>query len=251
MGIKRTGYIYSTSKDIFKFYFAFGATINFWVFLGCMNTHIYNAEMTKQKWLGSLLGTLINSVMIAIVYVLCNIADLTALGVILFVTYYLSVILICIISKIKTKKHSIKSKKYKSTTYEFFILDVEKEMNKIISGFQMRTNYLCVAKIKTYWMDFLYKAKYDYPEKYKNIVDNNANDPKRWALARISDRAFDIIASGEYHLQDVLTPEGEILASLYRYCLEEALRLKYIDKETLNKQLGELRRQIYETGLWA
>ncbi len=141
----------------------------------------------------------------------------------------------------------------KRTIYDNFITAAEGTITVIISDFQnqMSIDYKCVTDIKDYWIDFLKKAKKSYPEDYKRIVDNNAEDVKKWALSMVSSKAFDNIASGKYHIQDVLTTEGEALANLYRYCLKEALRYRYIDDKTLEKQFKTLQQQIYETGLWA
>lgn len=94
MGIRRTSYTTKTPEQIFKMYFIAAAACNIFGALGCFNTFYSSSEYTKKKWLGALAGLLCSSAMLAIVYVLCNVADVLALGVVIFILYYIG--LICI-----------------------------------------------------------------------------------------------------------------------------------------------------------
>ena len=92
-----------TKKQAFKRYFIAAALFNIFGLMACFTTHIHDSELTTHKWLGGLVGTVVSTVMLGLVYVFCNVADITALGVILFVSYYLALILWGVISRKKRK----------------------------------------------------------------------------------------------------------------------------------------------------
>ena len=105
MGIKiYSGYVSMTPRQAFKRYFIAAALFNIFGLMACFTTHIHDSELTKNKWFGGFVGTVASTVMLGLVYVFCNVADITALGVILFVSYYLALILWAFISK--KKKHT-------------------------------------------------------------------------------------------------------------------------------------------------
>jgi hypothetical protein len=128
---------------------------------------------------------------------------------------------------------------------EDFVYPFEVQINLALGEYK---DYECAGDIKRYWGEMLKRVYNRDPERAKEIAKQ---DLKQWALAQVSSRAFDMIASGQYHLMDSLTPEGKILAEIYRSCLKEAYYCGYIDEETLNKQLITLSEQIHETGMWA
>lgn len=104
MGIKiYSGYVSMTPQQTFRRYFIFAAIFNVFGLMSCFLTHIHDSELTKHKWLGGLVGTVASTVMLGLVYVFCNVADITALGVILFASYYLALILWGVISRKKRK----------------------------------------------------------------------------------------------------------------------------------------------------
>lgn len=104
MGIRiYSGYVSMTPSQAFKRYFIAAALFNIFGLMACFSTHIHDAELTKHKWLGGLVGTVASTVMLGLVYVFCNVADITALGVILFASYYLALILWAVISRKKRK----------------------------------------------------------------------------------------------------------------------------------------------------
>lgn len=100
MGIKiYSGYVSITPKQAFIRYFIFSAIFNIFGLMACFSTHIHDSELTKHKWLGGLVGTVASTVMLGLVYVLCNAADATVLGVVLFVSYYVAIIIWAFTSK--------------------------------------------------------------------------------------------------------------------------------------------------------
>lgn len=108
MGIKiYSGYVSITPKQAFVRYFIFSAIFNIFGLMACFSTHIHDSELTKHKWFGGLVGTVASTVMLGLVYVFCNVADITALGVILFASYYLALILWGVISRKKRKSQPI------------------------------------------------------------------------------------------------------------------------------------------------
>lgn len=108
MGIKiYSGYVSITPKQAFVRYFIFSAIFNIFGLMACFSTHIHDSELTKHKWLGGLVGTVASTVMLGLVYVFCNVADITVLGVILFASYYLALILWGVISRKKRKSQPI------------------------------------------------------------------------------------------------------------------------------------------------
>lgn len=126
-----------------------------------------------------------------------------------------------------------------------FVYQFEVQIDRTLGDY---AKYECAADIKRYWINTLKRLYEKDPARTREIANQ---DLRQWALAQVSSRAFDMIASGNYHLMDTLTPEGKILAEIYRSCLKEAFDYGYIDEETLNKQLRTLSEQIYETGTWA
>ena len=106
-----------------------------------------------------------------------------------------------------------------------------------------------VSDIKRIVAKMLKDFQEQEPEKFIEFA--TSTDPRHWAIVRIYDIAFDIIASGEYHCMDMLTPQGKELANLCYKCLDNALTLGYIDEDTNKQQKAVLSRQIYETGKWA
>ncbi len=147
----------------------------------------------------------------------------------------------------KSTSRQVTSENNNSQIYKDFICSAEKEIDKIIVNFSLSVHYKCVVDIKNYWINFLSDTSTRNAEKRREIIENNT-DIKKWALASVSERAFDVIASGKYHVQNVLTPEGELLVNVYRYCSEEEFRAGYINKEMLDKKLKTLRKQIWDTG---
>lgn len=126
-----------------------------------------------------------------------------------------------------------------------FVYQFEVQIDRALGDY---AKYECAADIKRHWIDTLKRLYERDPVRTREIAKQ---DLRQWALAQVSSRAFDMIASGQYHLMDTLTPEGKILAEIYRSCLNDAYDYGYIDKETLDKQLITLSEQIYETGTWA
>ena len=128
---------------------------------------------------------------------------------------------------------------------EDFVYPFEVQINLALGEYK---DYECARDIKRYWVEVLKRIYNRDPERTKEIAKQ---DLRQWALAQVSSRAFDMIASGQYHLMDSLTPEGKVLAEIYRSCLRKACDCGYIDEKTLNKQLINLSEQIHETGTWA
>lgn len=126
-----------------------------------------------------------------------------------------------------------------------FVYQFEVQIDRALGEY---AKYECAAEIKRYWINMLKRLYEKDPTKTREIAKQ---DLRQWALAQVSSRAFDMIASGQYHLMDSLSHEGKILAEIYRSCLKNAYDYGYIDKETLDKQLITLSEQIYETGTWA
>ena len=70
------------------------AYINIFAIFSAMSTFYKSSSLTKMKWLGALSGLAINSIMIAIVYVVHGVLNLVPWGGIILVAYYVALIII-------------------------------------------------------------------------------------------------------------------------------------------------------------
>lgn len=122
----------------------------------------------------------------------------------------------------------------------------EREIDRVLVN-DMNTNY--GIRIKEDLIDLLTKAEIKTPQQFEKV--SSGMDYKQWALFHVANQAFDLIASGEYHLYDTLTFEGQRLLHLYENCLKTALACHYITKEDYERQKQIVHQQVYETGKWA
>lgn len=155
------GYGRMTTKQAFKYYFIAAALFNIFGLMACFVTHIYNAKLTMHKWLGGLVGTVVSSVMLGLVYVLCNIANIVALGVILFISYYLAVILFAVLSG--KKRAPFVSKRGHA--------EIKKQEN---SGSLSREENMCFESIDNMWSwvndDYLYNKFKQQEEEIRRFI---------------------------------------------------------------------------------
>ncbi len=93
MGRWRTSYEYTNKRKVFKTYYIFCGLFNFFLLTGLWKKHYHNNELNHSKWIGGIIGTIQNTVILTLVYLICNPWDLQILGIILFVLYIIYLIL--------------------------------------------------------------------------------------------------------------------------------------------------------------
>lgn len=103
--------------------------------------------------------------------------------------------------------------------------------------------------IKNNLIDLLKKAYKQNKIQFNEFA--NKTDKYYWVLAQASVVAFDMVATGYYHLMNKLNYEGEQLQKFYFHCLKLALEKNYIDIELYEQQKNNFVKQVSETGKFA
>lgn len=88
MGHWKEGYEYITRKGIFKRTYIWCGIFNIFAFFSLWRVQYHDTELNLYKWLGGLVGTIQEAVALVAVYFLCNVFDLTVLGVIIFIAHF-------------------------------------------------------------------------------------------------------------------------------------------------------------------
>ena len=73
-------------------------------------------------------------------------------------------------------------------------------------------------------------------------------DKREWAMAKTTEMAFDLIGTGMYHMMGGLSFEGRDLVAFYKDTIKKALNCGYIDEDTYNRQMANIREQVREAG---
>ena len=92
MGRWKEQYGYITKKGVFKTTYILCGVLNIFALASLWTTYFHDKELNFYKWLGGIVGTIQEALVMLIVYSLCNLLDLTVLGVIIFVAYFLFLI---------------------------------------------------------------------------------------------------------------------------------------------------------------
>ena len=79
--------------------------------------------------------------------------------------------------------------------------------------------YECVSKLRRETREQLRNAYRESPQELINF--SNGIDHRLWALKQLNHLTFEEIGTGRHHLRDVLKPDGRILASVNRMCLQK------------------------------
>ena len=99
MGRWKTGYEFTNKRKVFKTSYIICSIFSLFSLVNLWRVHYHNNELNTSKWIGGLLGTVQNAVILILVYCLCNIFDLQALGIILFVLYIIYLIVFGLLYK--------------------------------------------------------------------------------------------------------------------------------------------------------
>ena len=93
MGIRRTGYVYTTPRKTFKINYIISTIFGvFAVACGAMTIY-YDKELTKAKWKGLFIGALVQTAVLILVYVFCNLLNALPVGIIIFIAHFVHIIL--------------------------------------------------------------------------------------------------------------------------------------------------------------
>lgn len=92
MGRWRTSYVSTTPKKTFKMYYIAGAIFGIFAVASGGLALFDDKELTKAKWKGLLLGALIQSVVLFLVYAFCHWAEALPVGITLFVGHIIHII---------------------------------------------------------------------------------------------------------------------------------------------------------------
>lgn len=122
----------------------------------------------------------------------------------------------------------------------------EREIDDLLSEYR---GYSFCGKIKQTLIYELKGAQRNDSDRFSAFA--SSVDKRQWAMAKTSSVAFDLVASGEYHIMDQLTPEGKQLVAFYKKTLKRAMGCRYIDGATYFQQIGNIDKQVIETGKWS
>lgn len=122
----------------------------------------------------------------------------------------------------------------------------EREIDSLLSEYK---GYSFYEKIKKQLVSELRAAQQHDTSRFAAFA--SSVDKRQWAMAKTSSVAFDLIASGDYHIMDQLTPEGKLLLAFYKKTLRYAMYCHYIDEATYSQQIAIIDKQVIETGKWA
>lgn len=109
--------------------------------------------------------------------------------------------------------------------------------------------YQFSVAIKTTLINMLKMARKQNNKQFNDFVVST--DKYYWVLAQACGVAFDMVATGHYHIIDRLNYEGEQLQKFYFMCLSIALENKFINQELYEQQKRNFIRQVEETGKFA
>ncbi len=99
MGRWKTGYEFTNKRKVFKIAYIFCSAINIFALVNLWRTHYHDSALNLSKWIGGIIGTIQSAALLTLVYCLCNIFDLQAIGIILFILYIIYLILFGIFYK--------------------------------------------------------------------------------------------------------------------------------------------------------
>lgn len=88
----RTSYVSTTPKKTFKMYYIVGAIFGIFAVASGGLTIFSDKELNKTKWKGLLLGALVQSAVLFLVYAFCHWVDALPVGIILFVGHIVHII---------------------------------------------------------------------------------------------------------------------------------------------------------------
>lgn len=88
----RTSYVSTTPKKTFKTYYIVGAIFGIFAVASGGLVMFDDKELTKAKWKGLLLGALVESVVLFLVYAFCHWVDALPVGIILFIGHIVHII---------------------------------------------------------------------------------------------------------------------------------------------------------------
>ena len=94
--LRYSGHTYGTPKGVFMMWFFLAAYLNFFTICAAVRVTYGGSSFTAMKWLGSLIGVIPHSIMIALVILLI---DYAPWGGIVLVSYYAILIVFHIIYK--------------------------------------------------------------------------------------------------------------------------------------------------------
>ena len=80
MGRWKTGYEFTNKRKVFKTSYIVCGIFNIFWLVNLWRVHYHDNELNLSKWLGGLLGTIQNAGVLVLVYCLCNLLALQALG---------------------------------------------------------------------------------------------------------------------------------------------------------------------------
>ena len=101
MGRWRTTYEYTNKRKVFKTSYILCGLFNIFLLVTLWTTHYHNNELNYSKWIGGIIGTIQNTIIFTLVYIISNPWNLKALGMILLVFYIIYLILFGFLYKTK------------------------------------------------------------------------------------------------------------------------------------------------------
>lgn len=93
MGRWKTVYEFTNKRKVFKTYYIVCAIFNVFGLASLWSTRYHKSELNTTKWVGGFIGTAQSVGILALVYSLCNLWDMQALGIALFVLHIVYIIL--------------------------------------------------------------------------------------------------------------------------------------------------------------
>lgn len=99
MGIRITQHIVTNNRKIFKIYYICSSLFGLLLLAGLGNINYHDNELNRSKWIGGIIGTIQNAIILALTYFICNPWNAKVLGIIFFVLYVVYLILFAIFYK--------------------------------------------------------------------------------------------------------------------------------------------------------
>lgn len=93
MGRWHTRYVVTSPLKVFKSCYIIGCIFGVFAVVSGGHTVYSDKTLNRKKWKGVLIGALIQSAVLALVYVFCNVVDALPLGIILFVSHIIHIVL--------------------------------------------------------------------------------------------------------------------------------------------------------------
>lgn len=103
----RTSYIYTTPRKTFKVFYIFCAILGVFAAVCGLRVIYHDKELTKAKWKGILFGTLVQTAILALVFILCNLANAYPIAIVIFIAYIAHIIAFGVLYGKKDKKSEV------------------------------------------------------------------------------------------------------------------------------------------------